>query len=184
MSKDLTILLQKWGAGDSEVVPELMGAVYHELHAMAHAALRNERTGHTLQSTDLVHEAYLRLVRMGGVEWENRLQFFSIAGRVLRHILVDYARERRAQKRGSNAVKVALDEALIIPFSDDLDLEALDRALNKLDELDPRKAKVVELRYFAGLSIEEVAEALGCSAMTVKRDWNFAKAWLYRELNG
>jgi RNA polymerase sigma factor (TIGR02999 family) len=175
-------LLERWREGDRAAVSELMTAVYHELHAMARAALRNERPGHTLQSTALVHEAYLRLVKMDGVRWQNRPQFFSIAAQVLRHILVDYARERRAKKRGANPVRITLDDALAISPAGDYDFEALDQALEKLARRDERKAKIVELRYFTGLSIDEVAEVLGCSPMTVKRDWNFARAWLYREL--
>lgn len=182
MSEDLTRLLERWGEGDREAVSELMTAVYPELRAMARAALLNERPGHTLQSTALVHEAYLRMVRMDGVRWQNRPQFFSIAAQVLRHILVDYARERQAQKRGANPVRVTLDDALAISPAGDFDFEALDQALERLSRRDERKARIVELRYFAGLSVEEVADALGCSPMTVKRDWAFARAWLYREL--
>lgn len=149
---------------------------------MARDCLRNERPGNTLQSTALVHEAYLRMVQMDSVRWESRAQFFAIAARVLRHILVDHARERRAAKRGGGALKAPLEAALTIPAPQDFRLEDLDESLERLAAADPRKARVVELRYFGGLSIEEVAEVVQCSPMTVKRDWNFAKAWLYRDL--
>lgn len=183
MDQDLTVLLERWGAGDREGLADLIPLVYGELHAMAGSFLRNERPGHTLQCTALVHETYLRLTRLDGVKWQNRAQFFSIASQVLRHILVDYARRRRAWKRDGGPV-LSLDEALAVPLPANFDVEALDRSLAKLTELDPRKGRIVELRYFAGLSVEEVAEVLKCSPTTVKREWTFAKAWLYRDLNG
>ena len=182
MPGDVTILLLRWADGDRAAVAELVPLVYSELLAMARTSMRNERPGHTLQCTALVHEAYLRLLQLDGVRWRNRAQFFSIAARILRHILVDHARERRSLKRGAGAVRVPLDLALTVPAPDHLPLEELDLSLEKLASFDPRKARVVELRYFGGLSIEESAEAMGCSPMTVKRDWAMAKAWLYRDL--
>ena len=182
MPGDVTNLLLRWGDGDRAAVAELLPLVYGELLAMARSSLRNERPGHTLQCTALVHEAYLRFTKMDSVRWENRAQFFSIAARVLRHVLVDYARERRSLKRGAGIAQLPLDQALTVPAPEHLHLEDLDRSLEKLAALDPRKAQVVELRYFGGLSIEESAEVMNCSTMTVKRDWALAKAWLYRDL--
>lgn len=161
-----------------------MPLVYNELHAMAGNYLRHERSAHTLQCTALVNETYLRLIQMDGVRWQNRAQFFAISAQVVRHILVDHARRRSASKRGANAPLLPLDEALTIPARQDLDVEALDQALDRLEAIDRRKAQIVELRFFAGLSIEEAAEILGCSPTTVKREWKFAKAWLYRDLHG
>jgi len=184
VSGDLTRLLERWGDGDRGAVEELIPLVYDELHSMARNYLRRERPGHTLQSTALVHEAYLRLVAMDSVRWQNRAQFFSISAQVLRHILVDHARARQRAKRGGGAARVPLDDALTIPAPEALDLGALDESLDKLAKIDGRKAQIVELRYFAGLTIDEVADVVRCSAMTVKREWTFAKAWLYRDLNG
>jgi len=182
MPGDVTNLLMRWGDGDRAAVADLLPLVYGDLLAMARSSLRNERPGHTLQCTALVHEAYLRFEQMHGIRWQNRAQFFSVAARVLRHVLVDHARERRSLKRGSGIANLPLDQALTVPVPDHLPLEDLDRSLQKLAQSDPRKAQVVELRYFAGLSIEESAEVMQCSSMTVKRDWAFAKAWLYRDL--
>lgn len=181
---NLTSLLLRWGDGDREAVADLIPLVYDELYSMARSYLRNEAPGHTLQSTALVHEAYLRLEKLDGVRWQNRAQFFSIAAQVLRHILVDHARSRKSAKRGSGGIPLPLDEALTVPVPQDLDLEALDASLVKLRKVDERKAMIVELRYFGGLSIEEVAEVIGCSPTTVKREWTFTKAWLYRDLSG
>jgi len=184
VSGDLTRLLERWGEGDRGAVEELIPLVYGQLHSMARNYLRRERPGHTLQSTALVHEAYLRFVAMQGVQWENRAQFFWISAQVLRHILVDHARGREARKRGAGAVKVSLDEAVTVPAPENVDLAALDESLDKLSRIDARKAQIVELRYFGGLTIDEVAEVAKCSPMTVKREWTFAKAWLYRDLTG
>jgi RNA polymerase sigma factor (TIGR02999 family) len=181
---ELTRLLERWGEGDSGAVAELIPLVYDELHSMARNYLRRERPGHTLQCTALVHEAYLRLAGMDGVRWQNRAQFFSISAQVLRHILVDHARGHNAQKRGNGAMKVPLDEALTIPAPENLDLTALNESLDRLARIDARKAQIVELRYFAGLTVDEVAEIAKCSPVTVKREWAFAKAWLYRDLTG
>ena len=184
MPGDLTRLLERWGQGDRDAVAELMPLVYNELHALAGGYLRNERPGHTLQCTALVHETYIRLIKMDGVRWQNRAQFFCISAQVVRHILVDHARRRAASKRGGDATIVPLDDALTIPARQDLDVEALDQSLQKLASIDERKAQIVQLRYFAGLSVEEVADVIGCSPTTVKREWKFAKAWLYRDLHG
>jgi RNA polymerase sigma factor (TIGR02999 family) len=182
MAGDLTQLLERWGQGDRGAVGELIPLVYQELHGMARSYLRRERPGHTLQCTALVHEAYVRLSALKGIQWASRAQFFAISARVMRHILVDHARGRRADKRGGGVVAVPLDEALTVPAAPDLDLPALDRALSRLAALDERKARIVELRYFGGLSIHEVADATRCSPTTVKREWTIARAWLYREL--
>lgn len=184
MPGELTSLLQRWGEGDRDAVADLIPLVYQELQAMARGYLRHERRGHTLQPTALVHEAYLRLIGMDSVRWESRAQFFSIAARVLRHILVDYARERGALKRGAGERMAPLEAALTVPAGENIDLVGLDQSLERLAAVDPRKARVVELRYFGGLSIEEVAEVMDSSPMTVKRDWSFARAWLFRDLGG
>lgn len=179
---DLTRLLERWGEGDREAAGELIPLVYGELRAMARGHLRRERPGHTLQCTALVHEAYLRLATLHGVHWHSRAQFFAISAQVMRHILVDHARARGAGKRGAGAEVVPLDEALTVPAPENLDLAALDDSLNRLAEIDERKVRIVELRYFGGLSIEETSEATGCSPTTVKREWTIAKAWLFRDL--
>ncbi|MEZ4586642.1 MAG: sigma-70 family RNA polymerase sigma factor [Gemmatimonadales bacterium] len=178
----VTRLLGDLQAGDESAAERLVPLIYSELHGIAERQMRNEREGHTLQPTALVHEAFLKLVdqRAG---WQNRAQFFGVAAQVMRRILVDHARRRRAQKRGGGEVQVTLDDvAADVGSPASLDLVLLDDALNKLAALDARQAKVVELRFFAGLSVEEAAEALGTSPATVKRDWQFAKAWLKREL--
>ena len=180
---DVTRLLERWGGGDREASAELIALVYQELHAMARSQMRRERPGHTLQCTALVHEAYMRLAALDAARWQNRAQFFAISARVMRHILVDHARARKAHKRGGDAEVVQLDEALTVPAPGNVDLVALDRSLEKLAAIDERKVRVVELRYFGGLSIDETAEATGCSPMTVKRDWAIAKAWLFRDLS-
>jgi RNA polymerase sigma factor (TIGR02999 family) len=179
---ELTRLLERWGEGDREAAGELIPLVYEELRAMARGHMRAERSGHTLQVTALVHEAYLRLIKLHGVNWRSRAQFFAIAAQVMRHILVDHVRARGAGKRGAGAEVVSLDEALTIPAPENLDLAALDDSLTRLGELDLRKMRIVELRFFGGLSIEETAEAMACSPTTVKREWTMAKAWLFRDL--
>lgn len=183
MTANVTILLQQWSRGNQGVIEQLFPLVYDELRKLAGGYLRRERPDHTLQSTALVHEAFLRMVDQQAVEWQSRAHFFGIAARIIRQILVDHARARRAQKRGGDALTLPLDEALAVPERKNVDLVALDDALTALARLDERQAKVVELRFFAGLSIEETAEALRTSAATVKRDWVVAKAWLLRELD-
>jgi RNA polymerase sigma factor (TIGR02999 family) len=179
---DVTRLLLNWGAGDRQALDELTPLVYDELKRLASRYLRRERPDHTLQSTALVHEAYMRMVDQRNVKWQNRAQFFGLAAEMIRRILVDHARAHRAEKRGGEAVKLNLDEALDAAAGRDLDLVRLDDALKELAELDPQQSRIVELRYFAGLTIEETAEALAVSPATVKRDWAVAKAWLRRQL--
>lgn len=180
---DVTRLLQGWRAGDRQARDRLMERVYGELHRLARGHLSRERPGHTLQATALVHEAYFRLVDQKRVEWQNRAHFFAIAATCMRRVLVSYARQRRAAKRGGDALTLTLDEGLAPAGQRDLDLLALDDALSALAEIDPRQSRIVELRYFAGLTIEETAEALGISPATVKLDWKLARAWLHRELS-
>lgn len=178
----MTQLLVDWGNGDNRALEKLTPLVYQELKRLAARYLRRERSDHTLQSTALVHEAWLRLIDQRQVHWQNRAQFFGVAAEMIRRILIDHARGRQAAKRGDGAIKLSLDEALFTPDRRDLDLVALDDALQDLARLDPQQSRLVELRYFAGLSIEESAEVLGVSPATVKREWVAAKAWLYREL--
>lgn len=180
---DVTQLLVDWGKGNSGALEQLTPLVYSELRRLAASYLRRERSDHTLQSTALVHEAYLRLIDQNSVNWQSRAHFFGIAARMIRRILVDHARSHQAQKRGGAAEKLALDEALAVPGQGDTDLVRLDEALKTLAEMDPQQARVIELRFFTGLSIDETAEALGISPATVKRDWVTAKAWLFRELS-
>jgi RNA polymerase sigma factor (TIGR02999 family) len=182
-SHNLTQMLREWGEGDAKVLDSLMPLVYEELRRQASRYLRKERANHTLQTTALIHEAYIKLIDQKSVEWQNRSHFFAIASVAMRRILVDYARERHREKRGGSAENLALDEALQISSDErSVDLIALDEALNRLAKLDKRQAKVVELRYFSGLSIDETAEILGVSNATVRLDWNLAKAWLKQEI--
>jgi len=180
--KDVTDLLIDWGKGDEEALKTLMPLVYDELHRLASRYLRNERPGHTLQTTALVHEAYLKLVDQTNTNWQNRVQFFSAAAQVMRHILVDYARSRRAFKRGGDYCRLSLDEAVISSEEKDPDLLTLIEALERLAAIDSQQSHVVELRVFGGLTVEETAEALGISARTVKREWSMAKAWLHKQM--
>jgi RNA polymerase sigma factor (TIGR02999 family) len=181
-SPDVTRLLIDWSKGDQSALEQLMPLVYGELRRLAAAYLRRERPNHTLQSTALVHEAFMRLVNQQEVRWQSRAHFFAIAAQMIRRILVDYARSQRAEKRGSGAVKLALDEALAIPLKTDVDLVRLNDGLDRLAEFDPRQSRLVELRFFAGLSIEETAEVMQLSPATIKREWNTARAWLFREM--
>ncbi|HEX8984696.1 MAG TPA: sigma-70 family RNA polymerase sigma factor [Bryobacteraceae bacterium] len=182
-SREVTRLLVSWSGGDEAALNQLTPLVYDELRRLAGRYLRNERPDHTLQSTDLVHEAYLRLVDQQNVQWQSRAHFFGIAAQMIRRILVDHARRRQAAKRGAGPVKLTLDEAVAASEPRDFDLVALDEALENLAKLDPQQSRVVELRFFAGLSIEETAEVLKISSATVKRDWITAKAWLFRDLS-
>jgi RNA polymerase sigma factor (TIGR02999 family) len=168
--------------GQKSTLDDLMPAVYDELRRLAQHYLSRERAGHTLQTTALVHEAYLRLVDQKAVNWQNRAQFFGIAAQMMRRILINHARERNAQKRQGYATKVSLDEAISLFETRDVDLVALDEALNALAALDPQQAQVVELRFFGGLTIEEVAEVMDVSPATTKREWDSAKLWLRRQL--
>ena len=179
---EITRLLADWSNGDRQALEKLTPLVYDELRRLAARYLRQERLGHTLQSTALVHEAYLKLVGQNNVRWQNRAHFFGIAAQMIRRILVDYARARRADKRGAGAEKLSLDEAIALPGGPDLDLVALDDALEGLAKIDERQSRLVELRFFAGLTLEETAEVLQMSLATAKRDWVSAKAWLSREI--
>lgn len=182
-SSQVTELLVRWRGGDREALDSLLPIVYDELRRIARHYLQGERPGHTLQSTALVNEAYVRMVAQDFPQWQNRAHFFAVAAQLMRQILVDHARSHRASKRGGNVYKVALDEAEGQALATDLDIVALDDALKNLAEMDPQQSKVVELKFFAGLSIEDTAEVLGISSSTVKRDWITARAWLYRELD-
>jgi RNA polymerase sigma factor (TIGR02999 family) len=177
----VTRLLVRWTEGDKQALEDLLPLVYDELRRLARRYLQQERPGHTLQSTALVHEAYLRLVDQN-VSWQNRAHFFGIAAQMMRRILVDHARSRSAAKRGDGAGRVTLDEGLVALEQRDVDVVALDEALTNLAKIDPQQGKIVELRFFAGLSIEETSEVLHISPATVKRDWAMAKAWLHREM--
>ena len=178
----VTALLQAWSAGDRTALDQLVPLVHSELRRLARRYMRRERAGHTLQTTALIHEAYLRLVKVQGVNWQNRAHFFGISARVMRRVLVDFARERGYRKRGGGDRRVPLDEAFLIADAPDEDLVALDEALNALAEGDARKSRAIELRCFGGLSIDEAAHVLEVSPETVKRDCRLAKAWLLRWL--
>jgi RNA polymerase sigma-70 factor (ECF subfamily) len=180
--QDVTRLLVRLTDGDRGVLDELLPVVYGELRKLASSYLRRERVGHTLQPTALVHEAYMRLVDQTQVQWQNRAHFFGVAAQMMRRILVDHARAHEAEKRGGEFQKLSLDENIDVSGERDVNLVALDDALNLLAEIDPQKMKVVELRFFGGLSVEETAEVLGVSAPTVKRQWRMAKAWLYGQV--
>jgi len=180
----VTRLLLQWTDGDANALDQLLPLVYDELRRLAQSYLRKENVGHTLQSTALVHEAYLRLIDQRNVSWQNRSHFFGIAAQMMRRVLVDHARAHNAAKRGSGGIKVTLEEGLVAAEQRDVNVIALDGALNKLAEIDPQQSRIVELRFFAGLSIEDTAEVLKISPATVKRDWAMAKAWLYGEMSG
>jgi RNA polymerase sigma-70 factor (ECF subfamily) len=179
--RDVTGLLRAWSGGDRSALDELTALVYEELHRLARRYLRSERPDHSLQTTALVNEAYLRLVDYTRLEVLDRAHFFAVSAQAMRRILVDHARRRNA-KRGGGLQRVSLDEISVIEHAPSTDIVALDDALQALTERDPRKARVVEMRYFGGLTVDEVASVLGVSAITVMRDWRMAKAWLYREL--
>src|SRR5215468_7696655 len=180
--QEVTALLLAWSEGDSKALERLTPLVYGELRRLAKYYMRGERDGHTLQTTALIHEAYLRLIDANRVQWQNRAHFFAVSARLMRQILVDFARESGYQKRGGGARQVALDEAMALGKQRDEDMVALDEALSALAKVDARKAQVVELRFFGGLSEEETAVALKVSLETVKRDWRLAKAWLRARL--
>jgi RNA polymerase sigma factor (TIGR02999 family) len=179
----VTLLLQGWRNGDRKALDALLPLVYQELRRLAHFQLRNERPDHTLQSAALVHEVYLRLIGLNPPQWESRTHFFAIAAQLMRQILVDYARRHVAAKRGGGACKLSLEEATVLSRQKDVDVLSLDDALNALAIIDPRQSRVVELRYFAGLSLEEISEALEIAPATVQRDWTAARAWLHREIS-
>jgi RNA polymerase sigma factor (TIGR02999 family) len=179
---EVSQLLKVWRDGNREALDALLPLVYKELRRVAHFQLRNERPNHSLQSAGLVNEAYLRLVGMSSPQWESRTHFFAIAAQLMRQILVDYARRHRAAKRGGSIAKVSLEEGGGAAKKQDLDVVALDDALKDLAKIDPRQSRVVELRYFAGLSLQEISEVMEIAPATVQRDWTAARAWLHREM--
>ena len=183
-SSPITSLLVRWREGDRTALDHLIPLVYDELRSLARHYLRQERSDHTLQSTALVHEAYLRLAGENPPQWQNRTHFFGIAARLMREILVGHARAHNAAKRGGGAFRLTLDDAMALSDQGDLDLVELDRALSELAALDEQQSRIVELRFFSGLTIEDTSEALGISPATVKRDWVTARAWLYRAMTG
>ena len=182
--KEVTVLLGEWKGGDERALEKLIPLVQPELHRLAHHYMSRERAGHTLQTTALLDEAYLLLVDHNKRDWQNRTHFVAAAAQLMRRIMVDHARERYALKRGAGALKVTLDEAAAVTETRSEGLLALDDALERLAAQDPRKSQIVELRYFGGLTVEEVAEFLKLSQRTIEREWNMAKAWLYRALSG
>ncbi len=180
---NITQLLLAWNGGSQEALDKLMPLVYEELHRQAARFLRKERSDHTLQTTGLIHEAYLKLVKQREVNWESRTHFFAIAANLMRRILVDYARSKKRDKRGGDIVKLPLEEAELVAVKEKgIDLMALDEALTRLEKIDERQARIIELRYFGDLTLEETAKVLGISRTTVAEDWAMAKAWLHREL--
>jgi RNA polymerase sigma factor (TIGR02999 family) len=181
---NVTQLLIGWGKGDKEALDQLIPAVYDELRRQAARYLRRERVGHTLQTTALIHEAYLRLIDQKNVEWQNRAQFFGIAAQLMRRILVDHARTRTRAKRGGSDIRVSFADAEAFVKAQQLDVVALSEALDRLERIDEQQSKIVELRFFSGLTVEETAAVLDISPATVKRDWSMAKAWLHREISG
>lgn len=183
-ASDVTGLLIAWRQGDLSALEQLTPLVYAELHRLAHVHMRKERDGHLLQTTALVNEAFLKLMNNSQTDWQNRAQFFGLAAMLMRRILVDFVRQRRLRKRGGAAIQVVFDEALVVSVERPADLIALDDALKILSKQDERKARVVELRFFGGLNIEETGLVLGVSTDTVKREWRVAKMWLRRELSG
>ena len=183
-SKEITQLLTAWSEGDQSALDHLAPLIQSELHRLAHHYMRRERPGHLLQTSALVNEAYVRLIDWKNVRWQNRAHFFAVAAQMMRRILVDFARESRNLKRGGGALQVSLTQAASFVMHDNTDLVALDDALSALAQVDPRKVRVVEMRFFAGLSVEEVADVLKVSKETVMRDWRLAKVWLLRELDG
>ena len=184
LTRNITHLLKEWSEGDQQALDELTPLVYEELRQQAGRYLRKERPNHSLQATALINEAFLRLIDVKDVQWQNRAHFFAIAANLMRRILVDHARRRDAEKRGGSQVCLTLDEGLAWANEPDVDLLAIDEALDKLAVIDEQQARVVELRFFSGLTVEETAIALGVSPKTVKRDWSVARAWLKREIGG
>lgn len=184
LGHEITQLLQAWRRGDEGALDKLTPQVYHELHRAAQLCMMRERDGHTLQTTALINELYLRLCELKLIDWQNRAHFFALCARQMRRILTDQARARQSHKRGDGARAISLDLALVVTPQPSADLVAVDDALNQLAKVDERKSQVVVLRFFGGLSVEETAEVLEVSPQTVARDWKLAKAWLKRELNG
>jgi RNA polymerase sigma-70 factor, ECF subfamily len=180
--QDVTLLLHSLNRGDSAAEGKLIPVIYNELRRLAAHYMRQERPDHTLQATALVHEAFLRLTRQKDVNWQGKAHFFAVAAKLMRQILIDHARGRLREKRGSGCQKLPLDEGLLLTEARSAELVAVDAALDRLAKLDPRQARIVELRFFGGLSVEETAKVIGVSPKTVKRDWSVAKAWLYEDL--
>ena len=182
-SHDITRLLQSWSEGDEQALEQLTPILYRELHRMAHRYMRQERPGHTLQTTALINETYLRLMNWKNVRWQNRAQFFGVSARLMRKILVDFARSRNYAKRGAGACVITLEEFPDVSRNRARDILALDEALQRFAAIDPRKSRIVELRFFGGLTLEETAEVLNVSSRTIRREWELAKVWLSREMN-
>ena len=182
-SQEITQLLLAWGSGDKAALDALMPIVYDELRKLAKRYMRRQNSGHTLQTTALVNEAYLRLIDSSRVRWQDRTHFFAISAQLMRRVLVDFARAKNSLKRGGEQLQITLDEQVEAPFEKEMNLVALDEALQNLAKLSLRQSQIVELRYFGGLSEEEIAETLEISTRTVRRDWSLARAWLYRELS-
>ena len=181
-SDNVTRLLIEWGDGNQQALEALVPLIYKELRNLAHNFLYRERPGHTLQTTALVHEAYLKLIDQNDARWQNRAHFFAIAAQAMRRILIDSARKHAAAKRGGPQAELSLDEVADIALEPDINLLKLDEALNELAKIDPRQSRIVELRYFGGLTIEETAEVISVSPATVKREWMMARAWLHQEI--
>jgi RNA polymerase sigma factor (TIGR02999 family) len=182
-AENVNRLLIEWGAGNQQALEDLLPLIYNELRHLAHNFLYRERRGHTLQTTALVHEAYLKLIDQRDARWQNRAHFFAIAAQAMRRILIDSARKNAADKRGGSQEKISLDDAPELSLEPDSNLLALDEALTRLQEIDRDQSRIVELRYFGGLTIEETAEVTGISPATVKREWSMARAWLHHELS-
>jgi RNA polymerase sigma factor (TIGR02999 family) len=182
-TKEITALLQSWSDGDEQALEKLTPVLYKELHRIAHRYMRQERPGHTLQTTALINEAYLRLIDWKNVRWQNRAQFFGVSAQLMRKILVDFARSRNSGKRGAGVPVISLEEVPAPSRDTARGVLALDEALQRLAVIDPRKSKIVELRFFGGLSLEETAEVLNVSSRTIRREWDLARAWLSRELS-
>lgn len=180
---ELTQLLIEWSNGSEEAKEKLLPVVYDELRRLASSYLRRERSGHTLQTTALVHEAYIRLIHYRQVQWQNRAHFFALSAHIMRNILVDHFRANEANKRGGNEIKLGLDEAVTVSAETSREVLALHDALQVLETLDPKQSQIVELRFFGGLTLEEIAEVMGLSVSTIKREWQMARAWLQRELS-
>lgn len=183
-SHEVTQLLISWSDGDKGALEQLLPMIYRSLQKIAHSHLNRERSSHTLQTTALVHEAYLKLIDQNSVEWKNRSHFFAIASQAMRRILLDHARKQIAEKRGGEREKISLEDVDIALVTSNRELLALDEALNELEKIDPQQSRIVELRYFGGLTVEETAEVLQISPRTVAREWAMARAWLYRNLTG
>ena len=182
-AKQITALLVDWSKGDQVALEQLMPLVYEQLRQMAHRHMRQQHSGHTFQTTELIHEAYLKLARQEEQNWQNRAHFFGVASKAMRHILVDYARSKQSQKRGGQQERVSLSDATAVSGDQAKETIALDDALKTLAEMDERKSQIVEMKYFGGITNDEIAEVLKVSPETVKRDWRFARTWLLRELS-